>query len=88
MSLSRCLLEDDYRLTALVDVGATILERLELLGYRRAPKAKLFRATGHAKYAVFRALIPIGVATGIALGKDRTAIWTIHIAVHGPSRRQ
>ena len=81
-------LEHYDRLAALGDVGATVLQRLQLLSDGRAPKAKLFRFMGHAEYAVFRALIPVGIATGIALGKQSTAIWTYHEAGHGVTRPQ
>jgi len=81
-------LENHYRLAALGDVGATVVQRLQLLGDGRTPKAKLFGVAGHAKHAVFRALIPGGVASGIALSKKGATIWTNHGAVHGLSRPQ
>jgi len=82
-----CAPEDDYRLAALGDVGASVFERFALRGYGRTPKAKLFGIQGHAKYAVFRASIPLGVATRIALSEQSTAIWTNHSTLHGPRRR-
>jgi hypothetical protein len=51
---------------------------LQLLSDGRAPKAKLFGFVGHTEYAVLRAVIPVGIATGIALRQDGAAIWTIH----------
>ncbi len=81
-------LENHYRLAALGDVGATVFQRLLLLGDRRTPKAKLFGIAGHAKYSVFGALVSVGIAAGIAFNKAGTTIWTNHSAVHEGSRPQ
>ena len=67
VSCATAFLEHHDRFAALGDVGAAVFERLQLLSDGRAPKAEFFRLVGHSEDAVLRALIPVGVATRIAL---------------------